>query len=59
MLVKGATGDTFGYTIECPFLIDEGHVQCLANGMELFLYLAGYGVGGAASRREAKLHDMM
>ena len=56
--VKSPPDDTSWYTIKSLFQIDEGHVQCLVDGIKLFLQLAynEYGVCGAASRHEAKLH---
>ena len=40
------------------FQIDKGYVQCLIDGIKFFLQLAynEYGVCGAVSRHEAKLH---
>ena len=36
-LVKGSPDDTSGYTLQCLFHVEKGHVQCLVDGMGHFL----------------------
>ena len=36
-LAKSPPDDTSGYTIECLFQINKGHVQCLSDGIKLLL----------------------